>query len=395
MLLTLFWLSLLFIFYTYIGYPVLIAILAKNKSNNQKGQLEIPKLSVTLLITAYNEESVILKKIENSLLLDYDDDLLQILVAADGSTDQTPDIVKRFSERVDLAYIPQRGGKMAAINRAMPFVRGDIIVFSDANNMYDQDALQKLIAPFSDFTVGATTGAKLIIQDSGDLSNVEGFYWKYESWIKKNQTILGTCTSSVGEMLAVRRDCYVAPPENIINDDYYIVIDLIKRGFRVCYVPEARSLEYISATERDEIIRRSRISTGHFQAISMASRLLPFNRPKLVWHILSHKFARALLPFGFIGIFVSNLFLVFFPASVSNSVLFLTRPYSAILLGLQLIFYITGVVGYYIKFPGLIGKMVYLCTYLLISNFALLKGFWGFITKKQTNIWQRVRRDTV
>ena len=389
----LFWFSVLFVFYTYIGYPLLAALFAKFKVLPKILSVEYP--SVTLLITAYNEESVITKKIENSLNLDYTSDKLQILIAADGSSDKTPELVKQFGDRVELNYIPPRQGKMAAINRAIPRVWGDIIVFSDANNMYEPDSLKKLIAPFADPAVGATTGAKLIIQDGGDLSSAEGIYWKYESWIKKNQTTLGTCTSSVGEMLAVRRSYYMAPPNNIINDDYYIVLDLIKRGYRVYYVPEARSLEYISANEQDEITRRSRISTGHYQAIFLSPRLLPFNRPVVIWHIVSHKFCRALSPFGFIMAFIANVLLVVFPATSPNSLIFLSPLYAALILALQLGFYLLALLGNYVKLPGLPGKVIYICTYLVNSNYALLKGFIGYATKKQTSVWQRVRRDNI
>jgi cellulose synthase/poly-beta-1,6-N-acetylglucosamine synthase-like glycosyltransferase len=284
---------------------------------------------------------------------------------------------------------------MSAINRAIPLVRGDIIVFSDANNMYDSDALKKLVAPFSDPTVGATTGAKLIIQDGGDLSEAEGIYWKYESWIKINQTKLDTCASSVGEMLAVRRDAYLPPPNHIINDDYYIVIDLIRRGMRVWYVPEARSLEYISSTKQDEITRRTRISTGHYQAMFMAMQLLPFKRPWAVWHIVSHKFCRALLPFGFIGAFLSNLLLVLLWSGGQLSLFHLSRPYAQIFLAGQLAFYVLAIVGNFVKLPGLPGRLIYLCAYLVNSNYALLRGFWGYITRKQTSVWQRVRRENV
>jgi cellulose synthase/poly-beta-1,6-N-acetylglucosamine synthase-like glycosyltransferase len=388
-----FWFSIIFVFYTYAGYPLLAYFFTY--FYKQKQASEVVPGSVTVLITAYNEEIVIAKKIQNTLDLDYPADKLQIIVAADGSSDNTPEIVRQFDKRVELSYIPPRQGKMAAINRAISMVRGDIIVFSDANNMYEPDAIKKLVAPFSDSTVGATTGAKIIIQDGGDLSTAEGIYWKYESWIKVNQTKLDTCTSSVGEMLAVRREYYLSPPNNIINDDYYIVIDLIRRGYRVCYLPEARSMEYISATEKDEITRRTRISTGHYQAMFMAMQLLPFRRPWAVWHIISHKFCRALVPFAFISAFLSNLFVCLFSNSNPASLLFLTSPYAQLFLACQLLFYGLAVIGNIIKIPGVPGKLIYLCTYLVNSNYALLRGFWGYITKKQTNLWQRVRRENI
>src|SRR5215510_7207702 len=132
MLSVLFWLSIFLVVYTYIGYPMLLALLVRFK--HQRQPFPTSDLSVTLLVAAYNEEAVIAKKIENCLNLDYPREKLQIIVAADGSSDQTPEIVRQFKERgVELNYIPQRNGKMAAINRAIPQAWGDVIVFSDAN----------------------------------------------------------------------------------------------------------------------------------------------------------------------------------------------------------------------------------------------------------------------
>jgi biofilm PGA synthesis N-glycosyltransferase PgaC len=395
MLAVLFWLSVFFIIYTYIGYPILIALIAKliPFQGRASGTLDP---SVTLLITAYNEEAVIEKKIENSLRLNYPRDKLQIIVAADGSSDRTPEIVGKFHERgVELTHISLRNGKLAAINRAMAQARGDIVIFSDANNMYDPDTVRKLITPFSDPTVGASTGAKLIIQDGSDLSGAEGIYWKYESWIKTNETVLGTCTSSVGEILAIRHELYNPPPSHIINDDYYIVLDLIKRGFRVFYVPEARSFEYISATVRDEMVRRTRMNTGKYQAIFMSYGLLPFNRPMLLWQIISHKYFRAFLPFGFIGALLTNIFLVLIPRDASTSLLRMSAPYAWTFLSMQLFFYLLAMLGNFVKFQGLLGKLIYLPTYLVNSNIAILRGFYGYISGKQTNIWERVRRGNV
>ena len=392
MLAILFWLSLFFIIYTYIGYPVLIALIAKLMPfQNRVSGASDP--FVTLLITAYNEEAVIEKKIENSLSLDYPSDRLQIIVAADGSSDRTAEIVGKFHDRgVELTHTSLRNGKLAAINRAIAQARGDIVVFSDANNMYDSQAIRKLITPFADSTVGASTGAKLIIQDGSDLSGAEGIYWKYESWIKTNETVLGTCTSSVGEILAIRRELYEPPPSHIINDDYYIVLDLIKRGFRIFYVAEARSFEYISATARDEMVRRTRMNTGKYQAIFMSYGLLPFNRPVLLWQIISHKYFRAFLPFGFIGALLTNIFLVLIPQDTSNSLLGMSALYAWALLSIQLFFYLLAALGNLVKLPGLLGKLIYLPTYLVNSNIAILRGFYGFISGKQTNIWERVRR---
>lgn len=388
-----FWLSVFFVVYTYAGYPILIAILARVRSERIKRTDLEP--SVTLLITAYNEDAVIRSKIENSLALEYPQSKLQILVAADGSTDRTQEIVEMFSDRgVELNFVPERSGKIVAMNRAVLKVRGDVIVFSDANNMYEPDAVRKLLAPFSDLNVGATTGSKMIVQDGSELGSAEGMYWKYESWIKRNETIFSSCIGAVGEILAVRRNLYISPPNNVINDDYFIVLELLKRGYRISYVPEAKSLEYVSAGENDEIIRRSRMTTGKYQAIFGFFNLLPFNRPVLIWQIVSHKYFRAFLPFGFIGAFLANVIVVLCSSqSDTLSIISLAYPYDWLFMILQLVFYSVAFVPTKKRVGGLTGKILYIPAYLVNSNIAVLKGLYGFLSKRQTNIWERVRRE--
>ena len=391
----LFWSSVFLVFYTYAGYPLLIGILAWIRPRQVKYTDSKP--SVTLLITAYNEERVIKKKLENSLALDYPRDKFQILVAADGSTDSTREIVKEFADRgVEISYVPERSGKMVAMNRAVSKARGDIVIFSDANNMYESNAIRQLVAPFSDLEIGATTGAKTIIQDGSDLGSAEGMYWKYESWIKKNETAFSSCIGAVGEILAVRRELYAPPPQNVINDDFFIVLELLNRGYRIFYVSDARSYEYVSAQENDEIIRRARMTTGKYQAIFGFYNLLPFNHPVLLWQIISHKYFRAFLPFGFIGALLANILAVAFPVQFAPPSLFmLSYPYSWVLMVLQLFFYGMAYLGGKKNFGGILGKVLYIPTYLVNSNIAVMKGLFGFITKKQTNIWERVQRENV
>ena len=345
-----------------------------------------------MLIPAYNEEIYIAKKLENTLLLDYPQEKLQILVAADGSSDGTVDIVKTYSGRsVELSYISERNGKMAAISRAMNFVRGDIVVFSDANNMYEEKALRELVAPFSESNVGASTGAKLIVEDGRDLSSAEGLYWKYESAIKKNETTLSSCVSSVGEILAVRKELFVSPKEKIINDDHYIILNLLRQGYRVVYVPTARSFEYVSKTAKDEVERRTRMNAGLYQTISMSGNLLP-GRPLLLWQIFSHKYFRAFVPFALLAFVILNVIIVLFDQGHPPSLFLLSYPYGLFFLFLQLLFYFMAVIGNLIRFKGVLGKLFYLPTFLLNSNLAVLAGFYSFVTNKRSHIWTRVAR---
>jgi cellulose synthase/poly-beta-1,6-N-acetylglucosamine synthase-like glycosyltransferase len=387
-----FWFSLFFVFYTYFGYPILIGILAMLNQGPKWPTDHTP--SVTMLIAAYNEEKVLRAKLENTLALDYPEGKLQVIVAADGSTDQTVEITNSFADQgVRLSFVPERSGKMAAITRAMKLAIGEIVVFSDANNMYEVSAIKKLVSPFYDSKIGAAVGAKLIVEDGRNLSSSEGFYWKYESWIKKSETTVGSCTTAVGEIFAIRRRQFVAPEVNIINDDRYMVFDLLRRGYRVVYIPDARSYEYVSKSAQDELTRRSRITAGAIQTIAMSTSLLPFNRPLILWQIISHKYFRTFVPYAMILVFLSNLTLVIIETqSELNLPLLLGKPLAQVFMILQLLFLGMAVVGNVIQVKGILGKVVYLPTFLVNSNIAQVVGMYKFLTQKQSHVWKRVQR---
>jgi cellulose synthase/poly-beta-1,6-N-acetylglucosamine synthase-like glycosyltransferase len=389
----LFWVSLGGILYTYFGYPVLIFFLAKIMQKPETYPTYKP--SVTLLIAAFNEETVIEDKIKNSLTIDYPKDLLQILVVTDGSRDRTPEIVKRYTPYgIEILHEPERRGKMAAINRALPASRGEIIVFSDANNYYQPDTILKLTQPFGNPSVGGVTGAKVIGQGDGSLGASEGLYWKYESFIKKQESRAGSCTSAAGEVLAIRKDLYSPPPDHVINDDFYIAMQIVRNGYRLLYVPDAKSIERVSLSAQDEIARRTRINAGRFQAIAMARQILPFHRPLLVWQILSHKFLRPIVPFFMIGAAFCNLLAVFF-APVMKGFWILSKPYSIVFLGSQFLFYALAWLGAKAGNRGEQSKLVrlfYIPTFLTYSNYAALMGFFRFLRGSQSHMWERIQR---
>jgi poly-beta-1,6-N-acetyl-D-glucosamine synthase len=390
---TLFWLCLGSILYTYAGYPLLLTLLARFRPRSQRWTGATP--SVTLLITAYNEEAVIAQKLENCLALDYPPDRLQILVAVDGGADRTRDIVRQYKERgVELNFSPDRNGKMAAINRIMPQARGEIVVFSDANNLYMPETLRELVKPFADPTVGAVSGAKLILHGDGALGESEGLYWKYESFIKQQESRLGSCTGVVGEILALRRVLFEPPPEYIINDDFYMAMRLIKRSYRVVYAPQARSYERISVSAQAEQIRRTRIVAGRYQAMLHAGELLPFHRPLVVWQVVSHKFLRPLVPLAMIGTLLTNLVAVIWPGR-HRSWSRLAPPIGVILLLSQLAFYGLAWFGRQFEQTGALGKLFYLPTFLVNTNLAALTGLYRFLSGEQTHRWQRAQRREV
>jgi biofilm PGA synthesis N-glycosyltransferase PgaC len=391
----LFWFCILFIGYVYAGYPLIVAILARLRRAKEIYADITPQVSI--LIAAYNEQDIIAAKLENTLALDYPHDCVQILVAVDGSDDRTAEIVESFAERgVELSYDVRRRGKMVAINRAVPRLKHEIVVFSDANNMYAPDALRELVKPFANPKVGAVTGSKNIIEDSDAHAKADGLYWKYESFIKENETRLGSCTGVTGEILAVRRALYQPPPAHVINDDFFIGMAVLRQGYRLVYAPEAHSVERSSLTEKDEAMRRARIVAGRYQAMLMAGSLLPWRSPLLVWQIASHKFMRPLVPLVMILGFLATLAACLWPVPAEEAGrlawLYLAAPFNVVFLAGQLLVALLAWFGSSLKDWGLVGKMLYIPTFLVHSNLAAISGLYSFFTGRQTALWKRARR---
>jgi poly-beta-1,6-N-acetyl-D-glucosamine synthase len=395
----LFWLCVVVILYVYALYPLILWAAARLFHAKIAGQPDAntPPPAVTMLISAYQEEAVIQKKLENSLALDYPSEQLQILVAVDGQEDHTKEIVETFSSQgVELSFDPQRVGKINAIQRAMQSARGEVIVLTDANTFFAPDAMRLLTAPFLDPKVGAVSGAKVIAGEDDSLAKSEGLYWKYESFIKKQETRLGSCTGVSGEIFAFRRNLFEQPPAEIINDDFYLAMRILRKGFRVVYEPHARTYEKGSLSIKDEANRRARIVAGRYQALWMGPRLLPLKYPVIVWQVVSHKFLRPLIPFAMLGAFLANLAAVLWPPqSVPTPWLQLAAPYSGLFLGGQILFYLLAWLGNRLQprfdLPGL-GKTLYLPAFLVNSNLAAISGLVLYLSGRQTNLWQRVAR---
>lgn len=392
MIAKLFWLFVAAIVYTYAGYPLLLALLARIWPKQQSYKAITP--SVTLLIAAHNEEAIIGEKLKNSLALDYPRDRLQILVAADGSDDRTPDIVHEYTEQgVELSFSPPRRGKMAAINRAMPRVSGEVVLMSDANNMYEPNLLRELVAPFADPTVGMVTGGKSIVSGDGALGESEGLYWKYESFIKEQETRLGCCAAVAGEVLAIRRSLYEPLPEGALTDDTHLALKMIGQGYRVIYAPKARSYERVSASAQDEITRRARIFGGRYQELASVHKVLSLRRPLVAWQVLSHQSLRTFVPLAMLGALLTNLIAVAWPIrTTSPSFLNLGSPFNWIMLSLQSAFYGLAWLGNRLESSGAIGKLLYLPTFLVNSNMAGLIGLYRLLAGNQSPLWKRAQR---
>lgn len=381
-------LTLLFIFltaYVYIGYYIVLLLLEKIlPTPTLPASSELP--SVTLIIAAFNEEDVIRTKLENCRELDYPRDKLQVMVVADGSSDATPDIAREFEgDGVLVLFSPERRGKSHALNRGVQEATGDILVLSDANAYYLPDALSKLVTHYADEQVAGVSGRKTVRESESHIAESEGFYWRFESSLKKLETKTGSTVGVVGEMNSLRRKLYEDIPEHIINDDAFLALRILSQGYRVVYEPDAVSWETSAATTADEVKRRQRINAGRYQQMFMFglwTGMPLFNMFKLI----SHKFFRLLLPFFMIAAFLFNTLLLFMP----------DRPLLMIILwGLQFAAYDAALMGFVLEKAGKKNKLFSIAYYIVSSNIAALRGFIRYITGQQTVLWEKAKRSAV
>lgn len=371
----LFWLSLAAIFYHYCGYPLTLLCLSRIKRHAPLRCSDITP-TVSLIISAYNEEQVIRRKIENALALDYPPDKLEILVASDGSTDGTCAIAREYADRGVLLYHhPERRGKNGALNAVASLVRGEILVFTDANGMFQPNAVRELVRPFADSRVGCVCG-ELIYQNPNQNLVAEGYnhYWRYDQWLKRLETRLHSLLGANGSIFAVRRELndWLDPR---ISNDMVLPIKIAARGYAVLYVPEAVSIESGSAGEQEELRRRSRIvARGLMGTIFLVPELIRKRRLLLLVQLFSRKLLRYLFPVLLATLFLSNCFL--------------SGPFYRLTLVGQAIPYVFVPVGYYLNRQGIKVRFLSLPYYFCVGNLAALKGLIKVLSFQELATWE-------
>ena len=368
---TIFWIAILIPFYAYIGYPlVLLALRLLIRREVKKGPIQ-PFIS--LLIPAYNEDDVIARKIENSLALDYPAELLEIVVASDGSKDRTAEIAQKLADgqRVRVLAFPQNRGKIATLNASIPELRGEIVVFSDAPAMLFPGSVRLLIENFADPAVGAVSGLyKVVKADEVDVGKSEDLYWKYETFLKIQESQIDSTLGGHGHLHAIRKDLYPYPPAGTINDDYIIPVSVLAKGYRAVYEPSA--VVYEEAHEMTGFGRRIRIMAGNIQQIREIKGLLHPFRPMALFFFLSHKVSRLVVPFAMLVALIANLFLLG------------SRFYFAIFCA-QLAFYLLAALG--TVWP-LRPKILMLPFYFSMINAATFFGFYHALTQRRGMAWK-------
>lgn len=372
-----FWLSVGALVYTFGGYAVLMTLLARWRRHPVCAAPITP--SVSLIIPAYNEEAIIAEKLENTFALDYPRELLEIIVVTDGSDDRTPDIVREYATRgVRLLHQPERRGKIAAMNRAVPYASGEVLVFSDANAMVEPQALRALVANFADPQVASVGGVKQIRTSASVQARGESAYWRYEAYLKKLDSQVNTAIGAIGELFAIRRELYRPLAEDLIIEDFVMTMELVARGWRVAYEPAAVTWEDASPSLRGEWRRRTRMAAGGFQVMGRLKEMLNPLHSFAAFQFFSHKVLRWLAPFFMLGAFFANLGL-------------LHLPFYRVLFALQMIFYALAFGGGVMQIFNIRLWFLQMPFYCCFANATSLGGFYKFVTNTQPATWTKAR----
>jgi len=382
-----FWVAIGVVGYAYLGYGALAAMLARLLRRPEAGTSEGAGARsgedrrVSLVIAAYNEEDVILAKLANSLALDYPGDRLEIVVVTDGSTDRTPELAGGV-DGVRVLHAPERRGKIHALNRVMPTLDTEIVVFSDANAMLNPEALRRIVRHFQDPQVAGVAGEKRIKPQAGDVSAGEGFYWRYESALKRWDSQISSVMGAAGELVAIRREAYVPVENDTLLEDFVMSMRLVERGLRVVYEPEAYATEEASATIGEEFKRKARIVAGGWQAVFRLWPLLLPKRPLIWLQYVSHRVLRwVLVPALLPVILLLNIKLAWEGGAIYDW-----------LLQLQFALYGAALLGWWLQEHGLRPPMLYVPFYFAFLNAAALVGAYRFWTRGQSVTWEKARR---
>ncbi len=372
------------LFFHFVLYPALLWIVRRFV---RRPVIARPPRTATasLVIAAHNEAPIIVERMKNALAQTGGD--LELILVSDGSSDDTAGLARSLDdERLRVIELDQRHGKAHALNIGAAAATSDIIVFSDANALFAEDAVEALLAAFDDPAVGVASGA--IATSAGKsgtgqaIGNSEGVYWRYESFIRALESDISSTVSVIGPLLAIRRAALAPIPDGIVNDDAYRALAALKAGWRVVYVPAARCVRRASSNHRQELERRKRIAAGRYQLMAQPG-LWPVNRPVVLAFWVIHKVLRLIAP-----IFMAT-------ALVANALLVASAPQSVLLAGvlvLQAGFYALGVIG--IWAPGGSGAWrlpVAIASFLRVMA-GNVAGFGRFVTGGQSVLWAKAVR---
>lgn len=355
--------------------------------NDSDGGEQMTLPEVTLFITAYNEEQTVDEKMRNCRELDYPKDKLKIVWVTDGSNDRTNEKLKAYPDAT-VFFSPDRKGKTAAMNRGMRFISTPFVVFTDANTFINSQAVREIVRCFNNPRVGCVAGEKRVDMNSaaGAAAGGEGLYWKYESFLKKLDYKLYSAIGAAGELFAIRTSLYEEMPNDTLLDDFILSLRITMKKYIIAYCDTAYALERGSADMKEEEKRKVRIAAGGLQSIYRLSGLLN----PLRYGILSFQYlSHRVLRWSVTPV---ALFLLL-PLNLVLVLYSENRLLYTVLLVLQLLFYIGGFYGFYLSTKSIKNKLLYIPYYFLFMNVNVIKGFFYLKRKKKNDgTWEKARR---
>ncbi len=381
-----FWVLIFLIINSFLIYFILIWLFSKLSKQSKSPYKSSSSVPVSIIISAYNEEKVIEKRIKNILEQDYDLNKIEILVGSDNSNDRTNEILIKLKEEIPQLKVfifNYRQGKAGVLNILSTKATNDILILTDANTEFDPNAIKNLVKHFDDPTIGGVCGRLILNEEVFHRQKgiEEKKYWEYETLIKIAEGKLGILIGANGGILAIRKKLFdPIPLKKPVTDDFFISLSILKKGYKFIYEKDAIAYEEIAKDILTEFNRKVRFSATNIQTITFFKSLLLNKNILISYAFWSHKIIRWFLPIILILILIINIILI------DKSIVYLYTFY------MQLFFYLAGIIGYLFNKLKIRVGFLSLITYFLITNIALLIGMIKFFLNKHSAIWQSTPR---
>ena len=377
MTITLFWLCLTIVVYTYVGYGIVLylLVLIKRLATKAKPLADITDdclPEVTLMVCAYNEEDIIAEKMDNTRRLDYPSDRLHLVWVTDGSNDNTNSLLAAYPD-VKVIYSPERRGKAAAIKHGIKEIDTEIVMMTDANTMLNPGAVREIARLMQDPRVGCVSGEKKVMarSDSDEAAQGEGLYWKYESTLKRLDSELYSAMGAAGELCVIRRQLMTDIPDDTLLDDFIISMEIVKKGYKIAYTSNAYAMEYGSADLHEESKRKRRIAAGGLQSCwRLRSLMNPLRHPVVAFQFVSHRVLRwTITPVCLFALVPLNTLLVLSGEGIVYTIIWI----------LQILFYASAAAG------------VRISKYFIFMNLNVFRGM-AYLFNNSTGMWEKAKR---
>jgi len=384
-LLVIFWASIFLLLHTYVFYPLVILFISLfYRKLSYIDENHFSKISI--LISAFNEENVIEKRVRNIADQHIDLSKVEVLIGSDGSTDRTNEILLKMKSEfnwISVFIFNKQRGKANVLNDLVEKANNDILIFTDANTVFNSDSVRELTNSFIDDSVGGVSG-RLILVDSIDSSQKgikERAYWEYETFIKKSEGRCGILIGANGGIFAIRKELYKQIPTNLaVTDDFFITLAVLEQNRKFIYQWNAVGKEEVAPNLRAEFKRKIRFASTNFQTLSFFKNLLLSNNYRLSFAVISHKLIRWFVPLFLVIIFPLNILLLDHSAVIETILIF------------QIVFYCLVILGFVLSSLKFKPKIITLFSYFVLTNSALLLGLIKYLRKKHTAFWESTPR---